>query len=301
MEGNNISCVGIIGAGNQGAQITFRCILGGYQTHLYDISIIQIQNAVSKIRAWLQERRGLSEKQVDDLLNKSLKVCTDLGECVRETDLIIEAVPEMLELKQRVWNELDVLAPAGALLATNSSSLTSSKIAEGIRRKEQTFNVNFGNPSRQNHVEVMWNAYTSKGTQETALAFLTSMDFVPLVTKKEIMGFSVNRTWRAIKKEVLFLVDQGYADFEDIDRGFILEFGMHQGPFQFMDEIGLDVVRDIEMAYYAESGDESDLPPRVLTEKVDRGKLGVKTGEGFYRYPNPDYERPGWLNKKDKT
>ncbi|MBN1316947.1 MAG: 3-hydroxyacyl-CoA dehydrogenase family protein [Anaerolineales bacterium] len=301
MDTCQISHIGIIGAGNQGAQIALRCILGNYQTHLYDISDKQIQEAVSRIRIWLQETHDFSEAEIDNLLRQRLQIFGNMDECVRETGLIIEAVPEILDLKQMIWKNLDVLAPAETMLASNSSSLPSSRIGKNVMRKEKTFNLNFGHPASQNHVEVMWNAYTSQDTKDAALAFLTSMGFVPLVTKKEIMGFSINRTWRAIKKEVLFLVDQGYADFEDIDRGFILELGVHKGPFQLMDEIGLDVVRDIELAYYAESGDESDLPPRILNERVVRGHLGVKTGEGFYRYPNPAYEQPGWLKKQDSS
>ncbi|MDH4209160.1 MAG: 3-hydroxyacyl-CoA dehydrogenase family protein, partial [Anaerolineae bacterium] len=193
---------------------------------------------------------------------------------------------------------IDDLAPPRTILATNSSSLRSSAIGRDVQRKSKTFNLNFGQPAEDDHVEVMWNAHTSAGTQGAALAFLDSLGFIPLVTHKEISGFSLNRIWRAVKKEALRLVDQGYCDFQDIDRGSIMVFGWSQGPFQLMDAIGLDVIRDIELSYYAESGDESDRPPKVLEDLVAKGHLGVNTGQGFYSYPNPAFEQPGWLHKK---
>ena len=114
------------------------------------------------------------------------------------------------------------------------------------------------------------------------------------------MGYCCNRIWRAVKKEVLFLLDGGYISAEDIDRGWMLEWETTLGPCMIMDMIGLDVVRDIEMNYFRASGDPSDRPPKLLLEKIEQGKLGVKSGEGFYQYPHPAYKESGWL-KGDKS
>ena len=113
-----------------------------------------------------------------------------------------------------------------------------------------------------------------------------------------VEGFSHNRVWRAVKRETLHLVADGYSNREDLDRAWMLEFGMAYGPFGLMDKIGLDVIRDIEMQCYLDSGDERDKSPQMLDDMVSRGQLGVKTGWGFCTYPNPDYERPGWLRKE---
>jgi 3-hydroxybutyryl-CoA dehydrogenase len=121
---------------------------------------------------------------------------------------------------------------------------------------------------------------------------------VPIVTEKEIMGFSFNRTWRAIKREVLHLVGGGYSNFEDIDRAWIMLFGTKWGPFGLMDDIGLDVIRDIENQYYEDSGEERDKPPQFLEDMIGRGRLGSKSGRGFYRHPNPEYLDEGWLTKE---
>ena len=113
--------------------------------------------------------------------------------------------------------------------------------------------------------------------------------------RKESTGFIFNRVWRAIKKECLHLVDDGVASHEDVDRAWMIWVDAPTGPFGIMDKVGLDVVRDIEMVYYHESGDESDAPPKLLLDKIERGELGIKTSKGFYTYHNPAFQAPGWL------
>jgi 3-hydroxybutyryl-CoA dehydrogenase len=130
---------------------------------------------------------------------------------------------------------------------------------------------------------------------ERAKHFVRAIGLAPLIVRKESTGFLFNRVWRAIKKECLHLVDDGVASFEDVDRAWMVVMGTPAGPFALMDVVGLDVVRDIEMVYYRESGDELDAPPKLLLDKIARGELGVKTGKGFYSYPNPAYRAPGWL------
>ena len=148
-------------------------------------------------------------------------------------------------------------------------------------------------------VELMRGTATSDETMERARRFVRSIDMVPLIVHGQSTGFIFNRIWRAIKKECLRVVDSGVASHEDVDRAWMISAGMPIGPFGRMDVIGLDVVRDIELVYYDESGDPSDAPPRVLLEKIEQGELGVKTGVGFYTYPNPAYEDPSWLRGED--
>jgi 3-hydroxybutyryl-CoA dehydrogenase len=113
--------------------------------------------------------------------------------------------------------------------------------------------------------------------------------------KKEILGFCFNRVWRAIKRETLHMWAGGYVDFRDIDRAWMVFTGMNVGPFGFMDAVGLDVVYDIEMVYYGESADPKDHPPQALKDKLERGELGVKTGKGFYAYPDPEFIRSDFM------
>jgi 3-hydroxybutyryl-CoA dehydrogenase len=144
-------------------------------------------------------------------------------------------------------------------------------------------------------VELMKGTATSEETVAKAVQFAHNIGLTPLLVRKESTGFIFNRVWRAIKKECLHLVDDGVASHEDVDRAWMILNNQSVGPFGLMDIVGLDVVRDIEMVYFQESGDESDAPPQLLLGKIEKGELGVKTGEGFYTYPNPAYQNPAWL------
>ncbi len=289
--------VAVIGAGNQGAQIAFRCAIHGKVVSLFDVSDSALKSAVSKFERWRERYISagrLNSTQAEQAL-RHVHLKTALADAVQEADLVIEAVHENLELKRQVWAQVDASAPAKTLLATNSSSIRSSLIATATNRRDRTFNVNFANPVDDDLVEVMWNTDTSDATKSAAKTFLQSLGNVVLETRHEIQGFSFNRVWRAIKKECLFLFGNGYSNPEDIDRAFILALGSKIGPFALMDIIGLDVIRDIEMSYYRETGNETDKPPQALLDMIERGHLGVKSGKGFYTYPNPAYEQPNWL------
>jgi 3-hydroxybutyryl-CoA dehydrogenase len=148
-------------------------------------------------------------------------------------------------------------------------------------------------------VELMRGAKTSDETVDRVHRFAWSVGLTPLLVRKESTGFIFNRVWRAIKKECLHLVDDGVASHEDVDRAWMVLLGTPAGPFGLMDMVGLDVVQDIEMVYYGESGDESDVPPKLLLDKIERGELGMKTGKGFYTYPNPAFQDPAWLKGGD--
>lgn len=297
MDEPQISRVGIVGAGTMGSKIALFCIISGKDVSLFDTSAPALERAAALTRDRIAERvtdGRMTEDQAQKALSQ-LHLCATLRACVAEVDLVIETVPERLEIKRLVFAQIDRLAPPAVLVATNSSCIPCSRIADATGRPEKVFNMNFSDPHL---VELMGSAQTARETIAAAERFVQSIGMVPIVTKREIMGFSFNRTWRAIKREALHLADGGYIDVEDYDRAWLLEFGTPWGPFGLMDMIGLDVVRDIEMLYYMESKDERDKPPRLLDDLIAQGRLGVKSGRGFYSYPKPAYQEPGWLRKE---
>ncbi len=287
----------IVGSGTQGAMLAFRSAAFGKKVCLYDQSEAAVLKAFEKIKVWFDEwvTEGRITPAFAASAYASITAASDLKEALKDADLVIENVPEILELKQSVWADIDAAAPEKTLLTTNSSSLKASDIGKYIKRQDRTFNVNFMTPTKDDQVEVMWNANTSQETKDMAIAFLKSQKNIPIVTAIEIKGFSLNRVWRAIKKECLKLWANGYISPEDFDRVWMLEWGTPYGPFGLMDIVGLDIIKQIEMSYYNDSLNPEDLPPAALDDMIAKNWLGVKTGKGFYDYPNPAYEKQGWL------
>jgi 3-hydroxybutyryl-CoA dehydrogenase len=282
-----------------GRRIAFGCVVKGIHVKLYDVDASVLRDAWQAVEALVSE--GGAASLIENGARGAtslLSTHTVLTEVVHDVDLVIEAVPENVDLKREVFAQIDRTADPEALIVTNTSSIPGSWLADATERPDQVANVNFG-PPEDLKVEVMEHPDTASATMEAVIAFVHRLGLVPIRVRREIMGYAVNRIWRAIKKETLSLVDGGYATHEDIDRGWMLEWDAPMGPCGLMDKVGLDVVRDIEMMYYRESGDPADRPPQLLYEMIEAGKLGEKTGEGFYSYPNPAYEQDGWLLGED--
>ena len=299
----DIKKVSVIGAGNLGCQIAMICADAGYEVSTFDT----VENALTKTLDYL--KGGMQEKGAEpfipfdkwDGLVAGIHQCSSLAQAVEEADLVIEAVNEELELKKKIFASLGELTPAGAILATNSSSLPVSRVEESSGRPQLCLNLHFGRPLEGlMHTDLMGGSQTLPEVMETGDEFLRSVNCLPLRVNKEVLGFCFNRVWRAVKKETLHMWADGVTDFRDIDRGWMSFTGMKEGPFGFMDKVGLDVVYDIETVYYQHSKDPGDKPPDALKEMIERGEKGVKTQKGFYTYPDPEYLSPDFMDPKKK-
>lgn len=293
-----IESVCIVGAGYMGYQIGLQCASHCFRVRMYDISDEAMERAIESMTQvldeWIVEKK-ITEEDKEATLSR-IDSMDDLERAASDVDLVIEAIPERLELKREVFGELDLICDGRTILATNSSSIRISKIEGATGRPDRVLNTHFySNPWRSSVVELMRGTATSDETMGRVREFMLAIGMVPLTVLRESTGFIFNRVWRAIKRECLHLADDGVASFEDVDRAWMLLYGREVGPFGMMDRIGLDVVLDIENVYYVESGDEADRPPGLLVEKVERGELGVKTGKGFYTYPDPAFRDPDWL------
>ena len=296
-----IERVCLCGAGYLGWQISLQCASQGIPVRLFDISEEALERASEHIRHELQtwtSEGNITLEDVEAILGR-VSFHNDLAKAVEGVDLVIEAVPERLDLKREVFAQLADVCDDATILATNSSSIRISKIEDATGRLDKVLNTHFYNtPWRRSIVELMRGTGTSDETLERVREFMVSIGITPLMVLRESTGFIFNRVWRAIKRECLHLVDQGVSSFQDVDRAWMTLYETPYGPFGMMDGVGLDVVRDIEMVYYEESGAERDVPPRLLLEMIERGELGVKPGKGFYTYPDPAYLEPGFLKGK---
>jgi len=297
MEGR-IRNVTVVGTGTLGTQIAILAACFDHEVTAYDSdegSFNRVrQNLTSSIK--ISGKRPIVPAEEWEKGADNVKCCRELEEALLDAHIVIEAVPEELELKIEVFKRLDALAPPGAILATNSSSMPISRIETATARPEKCLNIHFYMPAMGwNMVDIMGGTKTTADTIEAGKEWIRSIGCVPLTVNKEILGFCFNRVWRAIKRETLYMWAEGFVDFRDIDRAWMIFAGMPQGPFGIMDNVGLDVIHDIEMVYYNESKDPKDHPPAALKAMVDRKELGIKTGKGFYTYPDPEYGRPDFV------
>jgi 3-hydroxybutyryl-CoA dehydrogenase len=292
----------VVGSGYLGTQIGVLCARSGYAVSMQDISAEALRASEEAVEGYVQEwiaAGDITELGADDI-KRRMSFTEDLADAVQGAGIVIEAVVERLDVKRKVFRELDGLCDTVVLLATNSSSIKVSRIEDATQHPGRLVNMHFYSyPWRRRILELMRGSHTTDEAVEAARSFSRSIGVTPLMVLRESTGFIFNRVWRAIKKECLTVVDEGVASFEDVDRAWMSLNGTEIGPFGMMDRVGLDVVRDIELVYHGESGDPSDRPPRILLDMIDRGELGVKTGKGFYTYPDPDYRRPEWLHEEE--
>jgi 3-hydroxybutyryl-CoA dehydrogenase len=294
-----IQKVAVVGTGSLGTQIAALASCFGCQVSAYDNDTDSMNSALESLRTIIKTSRRRPFLSLEDWEKgaRQVKFCKELEEALRDSDLVVEAVPENLELKRKVFKTLDALAPRQAILATNSSSIPISRLETATAKPRQCLNLHFYNPARGvNMVDIMGGTRTTAETIAAGYAWVRSIGCVPLTVKKEILGFCFNRIWRTVKREALHMWAEGFVDLKDIDRAWMIFTGMSQGPFGLMDNVGLDVVYDIETVYYNESKDAGDSPPDALKAMVEQKLLGTKTGKGFYTYPNPEYSRPDFLN-----
>jgi 3-hydroxybutyryl-CoA dehydrogenase len=289
----------IVGSGFLGTQIGALSARSGYNVCMQDISEKAFEVSKKSVKEYIQEWLDIGEVTIEqgDDVKKRISYTVDLAEAVNDADIVIEAVVERLDVKRKVFKKLDELCDPNVILCSNSSSIKISLIEDVTKHPTRILNMHFyGYPWRRRILELMKGNYTTDIAIEKAKEYSHSIGIFPLMVLKESTGFIFNRVWRAIKKECLTVVDTGVADFEDVDRAWMSLYQTDIGPFGLMDRVGLDVVRDIELVYYRESGDPRDRPPDILIDKINNGKLGVKTGKGFYSYPNPNYKRKDWIN-----
>jgi 3-hydroxybutyryl-CoA dehydrogenase len=279
--------VAVIGAGSMGAQIAQQAALHGIDVSLQDKDQSQLIKARESNRGHLArrvEKGRLAQDHADAAVNR-VRLVTDLSQSVSDADFVIEAVFEDLELKRAVFRELDSHAPPDAVLASNSSTMGISEIAGESQRPERCLNMHFFFPVLvMDLVEIVRGPRTSDTTVDRASALAREMGRTPVVLNREIDGFIVNRVLHAATQEAYRLLDAGVASFEDIDTAVEKGLNWPMGPFRLGDFSGLDVTYNARKHMHEVTGDERYRPSPQLEAKVKAGKLGRKTGEGWYRY-----------------
>ena len=287
MQLSDVKNVTVVGAGNMGHQIATLCAIKGYKTTVTDVKDEVLKNAEKFVDNYLPGRvkKGkLTEEQAKQARD-NIRFTNSLEDAAKDADFVIEAVLEIQDLKRKIFADLDRITPSHAILATNSSFIVSSKIADDTNRPEKVCNLHFFNPALvMKLVEVVQGPHTSDETVEIAMGFCQSIEKVAVHLKKEVDGFLLNRIFRAINHEALWLLDMGVASVEDIDKACVYGAGHPMGPFRLNDLTGIDLAYTMAMETFKATGDPAHLPSPSVVEHYVKGEYGEKTGKGWYDY-----------------
>src|ERR1700719_622937 len=277
--------IAVIGTGTMGRGIAYLSAVAGYDTILHDVDASALDAARASIESML--KKGVEKGKVDDSAARSamqrIQVMTELEPAVRTADLIIEAVPEDLDLKKNLFSQADVICGEETILASNTSSFSITTLAGSVERRGQFVGMHFFNPPHaMKLIEIVRGERTSDRTIEQAREVAEKMGKLPIVVR-DSPGFATSRLGIAIGLEAMRMLEDGVASAEDIDRAMELGYNHPMGPLRLSDLVGLDVRLRIA-EYLASTLGPRFEPPQLLRAMVVEGKLGRKTGQGFYRW-----------------
>jgi 3-hydroxybutyryl-CoA dehydrogenase len=286
MTGRMLDRVVVVGAGTMGHGIAQVAAMAGARVVLVDREADLVQAGLARIRQNLDA--GVQRGKVDDAARtdtlERLSGSTDLTEAARDVDLAVEAVPEVLSLKRSVFETLEGSAPPGAVLATNTSSLSVSALQAGLRHPGRVLGLHFFNPVHiMALVEVVRGEATADDVVDDGVAFARRMGKEPIVVR-DSPGFASSRLGLVLGLEAMRMLEEGVASAADIDTAMTLGYRHPMGPLRLTDLVGLDVRLHIAEYLHEKLGGDRFRPPRILEEKVARGELGRKTGQGFFTW-----------------
>jgi len=282
-----IETIGVIGAGTMGHGIAQVAATAGYKVLLRDVDRDSLARGIKAIERNLAQGIQLGKLTEDDRDStlQHIRGTTQLAE-IANADLIIEAAPERLELKQQILREVETHSNKAFIFASNTSSLSITEIAKASERPQNTVGMHFFNPVHlMRLVEIVVGKATSDDTVEVVSKVSRRLRKEPIVVR-DVPGFASSRLGVALGLEAMRMLEQGVASAKDIDTAMELGYNHPMGPLKLTDHVGLDIRLNIAEYLYRELGSETFRPPEVLRRLVNEGKLGKKTGEGFYNWNN---------------
>ncbi len=288
--------LGIIGAGLMGHALAQLFAMKGHEVALFDSNQSVLESAPDRIRNNFRIfiELGLAKPEDVERCLGLISLCPSLRDATQDAEIIIEAVSEKLPVKQKIFSELENYVGPETLLCTNTSAISISEIAEPLKRKEQLVGTHFWNPPHiVPCVEIIRSAYTSNEAFETAYDFMKRAGKKPVKVLKDVPGFLGNRMQHALWREAMSLVEIGIASPEDIDAVVKFGFGLRMpflGPLETADLAGLDLTHDVQL-YVFPFLENSATPLPILENKLEEGKLGVKSLEGFHQWSRERVER----------
>jgi len=301
MDADDIGTIAVLGAGNMGHGIAEVAAIAGFSVTMRDIEAEFVQDGYDAIE-WslgkLAEHDRLTEEEADAALERVTPL-VDLSEAVGDAGLVIEAVPERMEIKRDVYEDVEEYAPDRAIFASNTSSLSITELSEATERPGQFCGMHFFNPPvRMDLVEVISGEYTAGETLDTVEALAAELGKTPVRVRTDSPGFIVNRVLIPLLNESAWLVESGEATIAEVDATTKFDMGLPMGAFELADQVGIDVALDVLEYMESVLGAPYAACP-LMAEKVDAGELGKKAGVGFYDYEDGGVEIPGDAGRDD--
>ena len=281
-----IERVAVIGAGTMGAGIAQVCAQAGWKTALFDAFPDGLERGMQRIDAFWDKgiARGKTTAEQKEAWAANLRAESDMQIAVQDVDLVIEAVPEIPELKASIFEQLDAMAPSHAILGTNTSSLSIASIANATNRGDKVIGMHFFNPVLiMELLELVRHEGTSEETIAMAQAAGEAMKKTTILVK-DVPGFATSRLGVVLGNEAIRMLADGVASAEDIDKAMVLGYKHPMGPLKLTDLVGLDVRRDILLNLQRSFNDDRYAPHPLLEEMVEKGQLGKKSGQGFFEW-----------------
>lgn len=281
----------VAGSGVLGSQIAFQTAFFGYQVNVYDISdeaINAAKDRFNRLQSTYAEYFNEPEKAKDAYAR--ILFYSDLADAVQGVDLVIEAVPERMEIKQAFYEKLAPLAPEHTLFASNSSTMIPSQFASYTGRPEKFLALHFANQVwKNNTAEIMGHEGTNEEYIQQVVKFVRSIGMIPFHLKKEQPGYILNSLLVPFLDAGMNLWANGVADPHTIDKNWMIATGAPAGPFGILDTVGMETPYNLMRAKESMVPTAKVIADKIKAEFIDQGKMGLATGEGFYKYPNPIY------------
>lgn len=300
---DDLHTVLVVGAGTMGGQIALQCAMHGYEVNLYDISEEALKKGLALIDGYTSDMvkgGALSQAQVKAVMGR-IHPTTDPSKASK-ADLLSESVPEDPKLKGSVFAQFNVLCPERTIFTTNTSSMVPSMIAEATGRPDRFAALHFHSQVWvSNVVDIMPHPGTAPEVVDLLEAFARRIGQIPIRLEKESHAYVLNSMLNAVLRTATSLVARDVTSFQNVDRAWMGVMKMPVGPFGMIDGIGIETVWDINRYWAVALRDpELQMIADFLKPFVDQGKLGVKTGEGFYSYPDPEYAKPNFVSGEEK-
>jgi len=300
MKIDDIKRIFILGSGTMGVQIGIQSAMYGYQVSIFIRNPAKndiVWDDIKKRTDWIVRREVIRREEADQML-KRIYTTNEPADAAKDADLLSESVPEIPSLKKELFEKFNKLCPKHTIFTTNTSTLLPSKLAESTGRPEKFLAFHCNNPVFiTKTVDIMGHAGTSKEALDITIEFSRKIGLIPIILEKEQPGYIINSLLGGLMGRALELVANGVATPQQVDKCWMSNMKIGIGIFGIMDNNGLDVGWELREKYALSSGDKKAkaIYEYLKTNFIDKGHLGRKTGQGFYKYPKPEYKNPDFL------